>query len=190
MLEELLLGEAPLAKITLRGKSILENKDIPDRKKGREIVSEIVRSFTEKRLLQWMKYIRQWNTNGRHSVLAQYCLSMVLQNFKPEKLMSISPEMKGIVEAILAYSDRHFKRIDKLVQQSYLLDHTIAAMSVLSAPNGTASTDIMTIDMSSSSSDSSSSDSNESSSESSRSSDDESSDVEDSISRKGCKCCK
>ena len=103
--------------------------------------------------------------------------------------MSISPEMKGIVEAILAYSDRHFKRIDKLVQQSYLLDHTIAAMSVLSAPNGTASTDIMTIDMSSSSSDSSSdsssSDSNESSSESSRSSDDESSDVEDSISRKG-----
>ena len=94
-------------------------------------------------------------------------------------------EMKGIVEAIVAYSDRHFKRIDKLVQQSYLLDHTIAAMSVLSAPNGTASTDIMTIDMSSSSSDSSSSDSNESSSESSRSSDDESSDVEDSISRKG-----
>ena len=84
LLEELLLGEAPLAKITLRGKSILENKDIPDRKKGREIVSDIVRSFTEKRLLQWMKYIRQWNTNGRHSVLAQYCLSMVLQNFKPE----------------------------------------------------------------------------------------------------------
>ena len=108
LLEELLLGEAPLAKITLRGKSILENKDIPDRKKGREIVSDIVRSFTEKRLLQWMKYIRQWNTNGRHSVLAQYCLSMVLQNFKPEKLMSISPEMKAIVEAILAYSDRHF----------------------------------------------------------------------------------
>ena len=73
------------------------------------------------------------------------------------------------------------------MQQSYLLDHTIAAMSVLSAPNGTATTDIMTIDMSSSSSDSSSdsSDSNESSSDSSGSSDDESSDVEDRINTKG-----
>ena len=99
--------------------------------------------------------------------------------------VNISRDERHCREAILAYSDRHFKRIDKLVQQSYLLDHTIAAMSVLSAPNGTASTDIMTIDMSSSSSDSSSSDSNESSSESSRSSDDESSDVEDSISRNG-----
>ena len=58
-------------------------------------------------------------------------------------------------------------------------------MAILSAPNGTASTDITTIDMSSSSSDSSSSDSNESSSESSRSSDDESSDVEDSTNRNG-----
>ena len=47
---------------------------------------------------------------------------MVLRNFKPEKLMAISPEMKSITEAILAY-DRHFKRIDAL-QQSYLLDHT------------------------------------------------------------------
>ena len=96
--------------------------------------------------------------------------------------MSISPEMKAIVEAILAYSDRHFKRIDKLVQQSYLLDHTIAAMSVLSAPNGIASTGVMTIDMSSSSSSSdSSSDSDGSSSDSSGSSDDESSGAEDSI---------
>ena len=116
LLEELLLGKRHFQKLRF-GVNHSRNKNIPDEKR-REIVSDIVRSFTEKRLLQWMKYIRQWNTNGRHSVLAQYCLSMVLQNFKPEKLMSISPEMKAIVEAILAYSDRHFKRIDKLVQQS------------------------------------------------------------------------
>ena len=95
------------------------------------MINDIVKTFNEKRLLQWMKYVRQWNTNSRHSVLAQYCLSMVLRNFKPEKLMLISPEMKSITEAILAYSDRHFKRIDKLVQQSYLLGHTLSAMNVL-----------------------------------------------------------
>ena len=175
LLEELLLGEAPKAKITLRGKSILENKKITDRKKGEQMISEIVKTFSEKRLLQWMKYIRQWNTNSRHSILAQYCLSMVLRNFKPEKLMAISPEMKSITEAILAYSDRHFKRIDKLVQQSYLLDHTLSAMNILNGAIGNNKQNVMTIDSASSSSSSSSS---SNSSDSSSDEDDPSSDDE------------
>ena len=153
ILEELLLGEAPNAKITLRGKSILKNKDTVDTEKGHQIVESIVAALSDTHILQWLKYVRQWNTSGRHSVLAQRCLAMVLKNFFPDHLMSLSPDVKKIFEGIVAYSDRHFKRINRLVKRSYLLDHTLASMDMLMAP----AEEITEIDPISSDSDSSSS---------------------------------
>jgi U3 small nucleolar RNA-associated protein 13 len=171
ILEELLLGEAPTTKITLRGKSILQNKtEKPDTAEGRRIVCGIVKSLNDVHLLQWIKYVREWNTNGRHSVLAQICLGMVLENFLPDKLMGLAPDINQIFDGIVAYTERHFARVDRLVKHSYLLDHTLASMDVLMAPPNA------TVEQAHIDSDSSSS-SNSSSSEDSSSSDDEEKDA-------------
>lgn len=51
--------------------------------------------------------------------------------------------MKGIselLEGLLPYSQRHFTRIDRLVRSTFLLDYTLARMSVLDPDNDSLST--------------------------------------------------
>lgn len=39
--------------------------------------------------------------------------------------------MGAILDGLVAYTKRHFERIDKLVQQSYLVDHSLYCMRML-----------------------------------------------------------
>jgi len=70
--------------------------------------------------LKTLKYIRDWNTNAKTSVVAQKLLNYILRRFKPAELREL-PAIKEIIEALIAYTDRHFQRLDRLVRQSFLI---------------------------------------------------------------------
>jgi len=88
------------------------------------IVSDLVSAFSKERLETCFRYISTWNTNAKHSLVAQKVLKTILSCFPPSKLEEV-PRVKELLEGILPYSDRHFQRIDKLIQKSFIIDFTL-----------------------------------------------------------------
>jgi len=94
------------------------------------VVDDIVKEFSEDTLKKSLHYIRDWNTNARHSVVAQEVLSRIVRVYPPKQLLKIQG-MKQILQALLPYTDRHFQRLDQLLQKSCIIDFTLQRMNLL-----------------------------------------------------------
>jgi U3 small nucleolar RNA-associated protein 13 len=77
-----------------------------------------------------LTYIRDWNTNAKHSHAAQATLFQLFHTYKADSMTKF-PLMKDLLQALIPYSTRHFQRLDKLMQASYILDYTLQAMNLL-----------------------------------------------------------
>ena len=56
----------------------------------------------------------------------------MLKTTPAEKLSTI-PKLNEIIDAIVPYTERHFERMDRLMQQSQFLSYTVAQMRMLEA---------------------------------------------------------
>eukprot|EP00941_MAST-03F_sp_MAST-3F-sp1_P000419 g419.t1 len=97
------------------------------RKKEEEEEEEKSNIDPEEFLYRLLRYIRSWNTNAKHSALAQRVLSFILQNVPHDRLITV-PGMSDLAEAQQAYSERHYKRISNLAQNAHLVEYTLSAM--------------------------------------------------------------
>ena len=95
-----------------------------------EELKQIVTRFSDEQLTKVFTWIKEWNTNAKTSTQAQKILGSILRCIPLERLQ-ILPKMKETLDAIIAYSERHFSRLDRLVQKSYLVDYTITSMQRL-----------------------------------------------------------
>jgi hypothetical protein len=77
-----------------------------------------------------MLYLRDWNTSAKFSIVAQYLLNVILRRFTPSRLSQI-PRVPELIESILAYTERHYHRVDVLLQRSFLVDYTLSEMQQL-----------------------------------------------------------
>ena len=77
-----------------------------------------------------MTYLSDWNTNAKHSYVSNLLLGALLRVFRVEKLLC----MRAFVEAIpglLSYSERHYQRIDRLTQATYMIEYTQSLLAGL-----------------------------------------------------------
>ena len=44
------------------------------------------------------------------------------------------PKIKELIEAIMPYTNRHFQRLDRLLQASHFVSYTLASMQILLPP--------------------------------------------------------
>ena len=120
-------------------------------------VDEIVRTLPPNELVRLLKHVRDWNTNARTSAVAQAILHAILRLRSPEEILeafekpagpaavaemevdddgeiakpkSAAKEMgvRELLDGLIPYSERHFARMDRLVQESYMLDYLIGEM--------------------------------------------------------------
>jgi U3 small nucleolar RNA-associated protein 13 len=94
--------------------------------------------------------LRDWNTNVRTAPVAQKILNTVVRSYPASRLASVKPAgkvgakggLKDVLDAIKAYSERHYRRVEDLVDESYLLDFTLREMDDVAGlgeiTNGTA----------------------------------------------------
>jgi len=75
-------------------------------------------------------YCKEWNTNSRHSLLAQLAFSSLLRTIGVERLLSLK-EVAEAIPALLAYSERHYQRIDRLNQAAYVLEYMSSLMELM-----------------------------------------------------------
>ena len=98
--------------------------------RGLETLQKHVLNWDLERLTQILKYCREWNTRARNSHIAMLVVKATVTSIPSRKLS----EMDGIPEimrGIEPYCLRHFDRLDRIVESSYLLDFTLFSMGSL-----------------------------------------------------------
>jgi U3 small nucleolar RNA-associated protein 13 len=103
---------------------------------GLHAVDAVLANLADEQLYKLLLRLRDWNTNVRSAPVAQKIISTVVKSYPAARLASVKPagkigakgSLKDILDAIRAYSERHYKRIEELVDESYLLDFTLSEM--------------------------------------------------------------
>jgi hypothetical protein len=91
---------------------------------------EYVQKWSTEQMEQIGTYLLEWNTNSRTSFVSQTLLQALVATKGVACLLKIK-SMRTQIQAFLAYSERHFQRVDKLCQASYVLEYMSTLMSVL-----------------------------------------------------------
>lgn len=122
---------------------------------GNTSVDEIIRTLSGPELAKLLRFVRDWNTNAKTSVVAQRVLLAIMKlrtaddiikAFGDENLEKMfadgeeedssssgSPStgrtaLKELVDGLIPYSERHLARIERLVQESYVVDYILGEM--------------------------------------------------------------
>lgn len=107
-------------------------KDILVEENGKEELSKTLRDLRDDQVDIILRFLCNWNTNAKHSHVSQTVLSMILKQHSPTWLTD-RPEMRERIEALLPYTERHFERMNRLLQQSMFVDYTWDAMKLSSS---------------------------------------------------------
>jgi U3 small nucleolar RNA-associated protein 13 len=108
---------------------------------GVRAVDDVLGSLDAQQVYQLLERVRDWNTNARTSPVAQRVLGVVLRSYDAEFFLEMARDrrLKGVgtlLRALEVYTDRHYRRLEELVDESYLLEYTLREMGEVSGTNG------------------------------------------------------
>jgi U3 small nucleolar RNA-associated protein 13 len=119
---------------------------------GHFSVDEVIRTLGGSDLAKLLRYVRDWNTSAKTSRVAQGVLYAVVKQKSADEVMkafkddseevafanggnvekkvakSSDMTLKDVVDALIPYTERHLSRMDKLVQDSYMVDYILGEM--------------------------------------------------------------
>lgn len=82
-----------------------------------------------------LTYCREWNTRARNSHIAMLVVKAVVTTIPAAKLATEYDGIPEILAGIAPYAERHFDRLERMVGDSYLLDHTLYSQGSLFGSN-------------------------------------------------------
>jgi U3 small nucleolar RNA-associated protein 13 len=82
-------------------------------------VHALLLALTDAQLGRLLRHCRDWNTHGRHALVAHRLLAALFRTRRPAALKRL-PELKEVLPALVPYTERHFARLDALLQKSFL----------------------------------------------------------------------
>ncbi|KAH9044758.1 U3 small nucleolar RNA-associated protein [Lactarius pseudohatsudake] len=89
---------------------------------GSADVDEVLRTLTSEDLVRLLRYIRDWNTRASSAAVAQRVLHAIMKH--PED----KDDLRELVEGLIPYTERHLARMERLVQESYVVDYVLREM--------------------------------------------------------------
>lgn len=104
-------------------------KDILLVPNGSEELSQAFKSLRDDQQDTILKFLVEWNTNSKNCHVAQAVLSIILKSKSPFELMN-KPNMKDAIEALIPYSEKHFQRMNRLLQQMEFTEYTWQSMKL------------------------------------------------------------
>lgn len=114
----------------------------PDSLTGNPDIDAVLRSLDLDNLHLLLIRLRDWNTNARTSRVSQRILYALFKSYPPSTFVELSTRrstlpgqkkdttsgMKDILDALAAYTERHYRRIEELVDESYLVEWVLGEM--------------------------------------------------------------
>ncbi|KAL8914606.1 MAG: hypothetical protein Q9171_000787 [Xanthocarpia ochracea] len=104
---------------------------------GLKAVDEVLMHLSDEQLLELLRKLRDWNTNARTAVVAQRMLNVIVRSYSAERLAGLRGRgWKAVVDGLRAYTERHYKRMVELMDESYLVEYTLREMEEVGFVNG------------------------------------------------------
>lgn len=109
---------------------------------GLAAVDDVLANLSDDQLFILLLRLRDWNTNARTAPVAQRVLAAIVRSYPAARLAGLA-KLKGatgqrslaeVIAALAAYTERHYKRIEDLVDESYLVEYTLREMDSLAPP--------------------------------------------------------
>jgi U3 small nucleolar RNA-associated protein 13 len=106
---------------------------------GSAAVDQVLRELSHSQLWLLLQRIRDWNSNAKTAPVAQRILNCLLKSYPTSTWTQMAKEreiggsgMRDLLRAIEVYTERHFRRIDALVDESFLVEYTLREMDEIS----------------------------------------------------------
>ncbi|KAG1749731.1 WD40-repeat-containing domain protein [Suillus paluster] len=119
---------------------------------GNGAVDEVLRTLGGSELARLLRYVRDWNPNAKTSGVAQGVLYAVMKLRSADDVIAAFTEearegilqssgqesvksttsgntaLKELIDAMIPYTERHLSRMDRLVQDSFVVDYILSEM--------------------------------------------------------------
>ncbi|KFH47648.1 U3 small nucleolar RNA-associated protein-like protein [Hapsidospora chrysogenum ATCC 11550] len=109
---------------------------------GIKAVDDVLGSLSDEQIFLLLLRLRDWNTNARTAPVAQRILWTLVRSYPASKFSNLSVRgargqrsLKDVLHALRVYTERHYRRLEELVDESYLVEYTLQEMDSL-APVG------------------------------------------------------
>ncbi|ETS77041.1 hypothetical protein PFICI_10915 [Pestalotiopsis fici W106-1] len=106
-------------------------------------VDKVLASLSDEQLFMLLLRLRDWNTNARTAHVAQRILGALVRSYPASKFSNLSVKgargqksLKEVLNALKVYTERHYKRMEELVDESYLVEYTLQEMDSLAPSLG------------------------------------------------------
>jgi len=107
-------------------KSIATDQDLDGSITGRTTVDQVIQSLGRPDLVKLLCFTRDWNTSAKSSSIAQKILFAVLKLRSAEDIINAFRDETQ--ETVIQTSERHLARMEKLLQDSYVVDYILSEM--------------------------------------------------------------
>ncbi|KAJ5542499.1 hypothetical protein N7535_004921 [Penicillium sp. DV-2018c] len=107
---------------------------------GNPSIDEVLQSLDPANLRTLLLRLRDWNTNARTSRVSQRILFALFRSYPASTFVELATQsvrgkdgraaagMKDILQALAAYTERHYRRVEELVDDSYLVEWVLGEM--------------------------------------------------------------
>ncbi|XP_041474623.1 transducin beta-like protein 3 isoform X1 [Lytechinus variegatus] len=102
-------------------RTILEEPD------GETQLSATITKLRPDQIESVLRFAQTWNMNSKHCHFAHCVLGIILRSQDPDDLAEL-PGIKDILEGFLPYSERHFQRLSRMLEQSMFVQYTWQVM--------------------------------------------------------------
>ncbi|KAJ1329065.1 U3 small nucleolar RNA-associated protein 13 [Microdochium nivale] len=110
---------------------------------GLAAVDQVLATLSDEQLFLLLLRLRDWNTNARTAPIAQRVLWALVRSYPASKFSTLSVKgakgqksLKEVLNALKVYTERHYKRIEELVDESFLVEYTLKEMDSLAPTVG------------------------------------------------------
>ena len=114
--------------------------DNPDAKSltGLAAVDQVLANLSDEQIFLLLLRLRDWNANARTAPVAQRILWALMRSYPASRISNLSVKgargqksLKEVLHALRVYTERHYKRMEELVDESYLVEYTLQEMDSL-----------------------------------------------------------
>ncbi|KAJ5320260.1 hypothetical protein N7508_000543 [Penicillium antarcticum] len=107
---------------------------------GNPSIDEVLQSLDPANLRTLLLRLRDWNTNARTARVSQRILYALFRSYPASTFVELATQsvrgkngraaagLKDILQALAAYTERHYRRVEELVDDSYLVEWVLGEM--------------------------------------------------------------
>lgn len=113
--------------------SILEDASTTPGASHVEVMLHYLKLLNQEQHDKLLVYVKEWNTNSKYSYVCHIILS-ALTTLKSSDSLIGSRVLTENLAGLIAYSERHFQRINRLFESSYVLEYVAGQISLIPIP--------------------------------------------------------